>query len=117
MPKKIKLTPELREQILQAVSWERVRKVVEAEIARGMGRHPDAKTNEAEAEAIAIRVQIVRQQSELSLADFAERYRIPVTVIQDWEHGRRVPDAVALAYLAVIEHESDAVIRALSHAA
>jgi putative transcriptional regulator len=48
--------------------------------------------------------------------EFAARYRINVARLRDWEHGRSVPDSVALAYLQVIAREPEAVDRALSAA-
>lgn len=50
----------------------------------------------------------------LTQEQFAERFRIPIGTLRDWEQGRRKPEAPALAYLAVIEHETEAVDRALA---
>ena len=52
----------------------------------------------------------------LSQPAFAEKYDIPVGTLRDWEQGRTRPDAAALAYLRVIEHEPEAVQRALAAA-
>jgi putative transcriptional regulator len=38
----------------------------------------------------------------MSQSEFAEAYHIPLATLQGWEQGRRVPDATAAAYLAVI---------------
>ena len=69
-----------------------------------------------EGEGIALRVQWVRNRTGLSQPAFAEKYNIPVGTLRDWEQGRARPDAAALAYLRVIEHEPEAVQRALAAA-
>jgi len=62
----------------------------------------------------AARVRWVRKQTGLSQEEFAERYRIPIGTLRDWEQSRREPDAAALAYLTVIERDPEAVRRALA---
>ncbi len=59
------------------------------------------------------RVRLARKRLGLSQSRFAERFRIPVATLRDWEQGRHKPDATALAYLTVIERAPDAVERAL----
>jgi len=60
------------------------------------------------------RIRRIRNKLHLTQAAFAERFRIPVASLRDWEQGRRVPDSATLAYLTVIEREPDAVVRALA---
>jgi putative transcriptional regulator len=36
------------------------------------------------------------------LTEFAEKYRIPLPTLKNWEQGRRQPDAPASAYLQAI---------------
>ena len=50
----------------------------------------------------------------LSQEEFASRFGIPLRTLQEWEQGRREPDATTLAYLKVIEHEPDVVTRVLA---
>jgi putative transcriptional regulator len=38
----------------------------------------------------------------LSQQEFAQKYRIPLPTLRNWEQGRRQPDAPAAAYLHVI---------------
>lgn len=48
----------------------------------------------------------------LSEAEFAERYRISLSMLQDWERHKAVPDAMAQAYLAAIAADPDGVASA-----
>ncbi len=75
-------------------------------------------TSEEElARAVAARaVRRARQCSGLSQAKFAERFRINLARLKDWEQGRFMPDTAALAYLKVIERDPEAVARALDTA-
>jgi putative transcriptional regulator len=56
----------------------------------------------------------VRRVLGLSQEEFARRYHIPLRTLQEWEQGRREPDAAVLAYLTVIEREPAAAARALA---
>ena len=56
----------------------------------------------------------VRRALGLSQEEFAGRFGIPLRTLQEWEQGRREPDATTLAYLKVIEREPDVVTRALA---
>ena len=47
-------------------------------------------------------VRALREQLHMSQSEFAEAYHIPLATLQGWEQGRRMPDATAAAYLAVI---------------
>ena len=56
----------------------------------------------------------IRWRLHLSQAAFAKTFRIPLSLLRDWEQHRRKPDQAARAYLEVIAREPDAVRRALS---
>jgi len=58
-------------------------------------------------------VRSIRAKTGLSQASFAQRYALSVRAVQDWEQGRRQPEAPVRAYLTVIDHEPEAVVRAL----
>lgn len=58
-----------------------------------------------------------RKATGLTQQAFAERYGFPLATFQDWEQGRRVPDAGSRAYLRVIAQIPDAVAKALDDAA
>ena len=47
-------------------------------------------------------VKALRRRLEMSQAEFAEAYRIPLPTLKGWEQGRRQPDATAAAFLSVI---------------
>jgi putative transcriptional regulator len=59
------------------------------------------------------RAKIVRRALDLTLEEFAARYRIPVGMLRDWEEGRAEPDEAAAAYLRVIAREPEMVRKAL----
>jgi putative transcriptional regulator len=90
--------------------------MTEEEIEADIASDPDA-VSFSDAELVAIRVQHVRKQTGLSQPEFAKRFRIPLGTLRDWEQARSAPDAAALAYLKVIEHNPDAVVHALETAA
>jgi putative transcriptional regulator len=58
-------------------------------------------------------VRALRQRLKLSQNAFARAFGLPKRTIQDWEQGRRRPEGAARVLLKVIEHEPDAVKRAL----
>jgi putative transcriptional regulator len=58
-------------------------------------------------------VRALREKLGLSQSDFAALFGFNVRSLQDWEQGRRQPEIPIRAYLAVIQREPEAVIRAL----
>ena len=60
--------------------------------------------------------KVVRRALGLSQEQFAERFRIPVGTLRDWEQGRVEPDQAARAYLTVIARIPDVVSKALDPA-
>jgi len=60
------------------------------------------------------RAKIIRRALGLSQEDFAERYRIPIGTLRDWEQGRVEPDQAARAYLTVIARDPEGVRKALA---
>ena len=58
-------------------------------------------------------VKVIRRALDLSQEEFAERFRIPLGTLRDWEQGRKDPDAAARAYLVVIGRNPVAVSEAL----
>ena len=112
---RITVTPGMHDQIARSIDWARVDAMTEEEIERNLASDPDAGSPLSEAEGQAIRVQIVRKSTGLSQPRFAERFRIPLGTLRDWEQARSAPDAAAIAYLRVIERDPNAVVRALEH--
>ena len=58
-------------------------------------------------------VRALRERLGLSQSDFAALVGFNVRSLQDWEQGRRRPEIPIRAYLAVIQRDPQAVIRAL----
>ena len=58
-------------------------------------------------------VKRVRSQAGMSQAEFARAFCINPRTLQEWEQGRRKPDATTRAYLAVIARNREAVLAAL----
>jgi putative transcriptional regulator len=60
-----------------------------------------------------INVRAIRERVGMSQAQFAIRFAISPRTLQEWEQGRRMPDATVRAYLTVIDRNPDAVQNAL----
>jgi putative transcriptional regulator len=58
-------------------------------------------------------IKVIRRALQLSQEEFAQRFRIPLGTLRDWEQGRKEPDAAAKAYLIVIGRNPEAVRLAL----
>ena len=61
-----------------------------------------------------VNVKAIRSRLGLSQAEFSRRYAVSPRSLQEWEQGRRKPDATTRAYLAVIAKNRKAVMDALS---
>jgi putative transcriptional regulator len=48
-------------------------------------------------------VKTIRLSLRMSQTHFAAAYRIPLLTLKNWEQGRRMPDALAIAYLLAIK--------------
>lgn len=55
----------------------------------------------------------LRRKLRLTQHQFAERFRIPIGSLRDWEQGRVAPDKTAQAYLDVIAASPRTVEKAL----
>lgn len=62
------------------------------------------------------RAKFIRRKLGLSQEEFAQRFRIPLGTLRDWEQHRSEPDQAAQAYLLVIERNPTAVQQALEPA-
>jgi putative transcriptional regulator len=93
-----------------------IRRMTEAEIKAAAEVDPDARPMSPGQLRRARRVprtKTLRRALHLTQEEFATRYRIPLGTLRDWEQGRCEPDQPARAYLAVIAHDPDGVLRAL----
>jgi putative transcriptional regulator len=61
-----------------------------------------------------IDVKRIRAKARMSQAEFAQAFCINPRTLQEWEQGRRKPDATTRAYLAVIARNREAVLEALA---
>ncbi len=61
----------------------------------------------------ADRILALRRRLGLSRQEFADRFGLDACILQDWEQGRRVPGRAARVLLTVIDHDPEAVVRAL----
>ncbi len=97
--------------------WARVDAMTEEEAEANAFSDPDGAP-ETEAEIAAawgeIYLRETRAKLNLTQAEFAETFRIPLGTLRDWERGASVPDASARTLLRVIAREPEAVIRALA---
>src|SRR6266699_1474093 len=59
-------------------------------------------------------VKRIRKQAGMSQGEFARAFCINPRTLQEWEQGRRKPDATTRAYLAVIAKNREAVLDALA---
>jgi len=59
-------------------------------------------------------VKRIRSKAGMSQAEFARAFCINPRTLQDWEQGRRKPDATTRAYLTVIARNRKAVLDALA---
>jgi putative transcriptional regulator len=62
-----------------------------------------------EAERDRYGVARLRRRMRVSQIAFAERYRIPLSTLRQWEQGTREPDGAAKLLLRVIEEHPDLV--------
>lgn len=93
--------------------------VTDEEITREEKSDPDNPPWTAEELArgwAARELRLTREKSGLSQSQFAKRYRINLARLRDVEQGRTMPDSAFLAYVRVINHEPEAVDRALNAA-
>ena len=96
-------------------------------IAAAVASDPDAAPIRAEGEIEALLAREVardrhgvarlRRRLKLSQVQFADRYRIPLSTLRQWEQGSREPDAATRLLLAVIAEEPALVARVARRAA
>ncbi|WP_061933123.1 DNA-binding transcriptional regulator [Aureimonas sp. AU22] len=59
-------------------------------------------------------IRTVRTRLGLSQQEFAQRFRVPVGTLRDWEQARTTPPDFALAYVRVIARHPDMVLQAIA---
>jgi putative transcriptional regulator len=95
--------------------WREFDALTDADILEAARSDPDAEPlGEAQLRRMnRPNPKVVRQALGLSQEEFAERFKIPVGTLRDWEQGRVQPDQAARAYLMVIARNPKAVRKAL----
>jgi len=58
-------------------------------------------------------VRTLRKKLNMTQAEFAARFHLPLGTVRDWEQGAHRPDKAAQVLLTVIAKDPDAVARAL----
>jgi len=109
----VRIKPDGTEEVMPV---EPLAPMTESEVEAAAWGDPDAGpfTPEELAKAKRIpRARTLRRALGLTQEEFAARYRIPLGTLRDWEQGRCEPDQPARAYLTVIAHDPQGVMRAL----
>ena len=60
-------------------------------------------------------VKAIRQRLGQSQSEFACMIGVSVSTLQNWEQGRRQPDAPAAAYLLAIKRRPKEIMEAVAH--
>jgi putative transcriptional regulator len=95
--------------------WARVNAMTDEEVLAAAHADPDA---EALAKMRRVSpVKALRQRLDMTQAEFAEAFGLPISTLRDWEQLRSNPDAPARALLRAIEREPDTMRRLLSRVA
>jgi putative transcriptional regulator len=110
---KFKLTPRNPPK----TDWRRFDAMTEEERHRAAVSDPDCPPVSAAQLARARRipdVRRIRRGLKLTQDEFARRFHLPLGTLRDWEQGTHRPDRAAETLLKVIEHDPEAVAKALS---
>jgi putative transcriptional regulator len=87
------------------------------DLVKSMGEaceHAEGKRSAVRIHVVeAPEVRAIRRKLRMSQTEFAEKYRIPLPTLKNWEQGRRQPDAPASAYLHAIAKRPREISEAL----
>jgi putative transcriptional regulator len=100
--------------------WARIDAMTDEEVMAAALSDPDAQplTPEQLAKMRRVsRVKVLRQRLDMTQAQFAEAFHLPITTLRDWEQHRSTPDAPARALLLAIERDPEVMRRLLAEAA
>lgn len=62
-------------------------------------------------------VKAIRAKTKLSQVKFAEKLRVPVGTVRDWEQHRRSPDAPARTLLGMVDADPKAALALIERSA
>jgi putative transcriptional regulator len=90
-------------------------KVTEADIARWKAQdgYADFEFTKEARFVPAVDVRAIREEIGLTQWEFAQRYRLSLRTIQEWEQGRKQPSEAARVLLFAISREPKALAKAL----
>ena len=94
--------------------WDRLRAMTEEEINAAALSDPDCPPSTDEQLARFKRVNAVkdiRRRLDMTQAQFAETFRLPLATVRDWEQERSHPDAPARALLTAIARDPQTMMR------
>lgn len=109
----VRLTREMAKRAARKIDWAKQDAKTDKDIAREVAANPDAAPILTDAETAAALVRTVRMKLDISQAEFARRFQVPIGTLRDWEQNRKHPDAPAFAYLRLIAIAPDFVAKAL----
>jgi putative transcriptional regulator len=96
--------------------WERVRAITDEEVEAAALSDPDAQPlteEELSRMKLVPRAYTLRRALGLTQEEFADRYRIAIGTLRDWEEGHTEPDQTARTYHYGIAADPDGVARSL----
>jgi putative transcriptional regulator len=97
--------------------WARLEAMTDAEAIAAANADPDAPpltATELKAMRRVSRVKLLRQRLDMTQAEFAEAFHLPISTLRDWEQHRSIPDAPARALLLAIERDPEVMRRLLA---
>ena len=100
--------------------WARLNAMTDQEVMRAARSDPDAQPLTAEQLAKmgrVPRVKALRERLDMTQAQFAAAFHLPITTLRDWEQHRSTPDAPARALLLAIERDPEVMRRLLGETA
>ena len=100
--------------------WARLDAMTDEEAMAAARSDPDAQplTSEQLTRMRRVsRVKVLRQRLDMTQAQFAAAFHLPITTLRDWEQHRSTPDAPARALLLAIERDPEVMRRLLAETA
>jgi putative transcriptional regulator len=97
--------------------WERLNAMSEEEVVAAALSDPDAQPLTEAQLASAKRVnaiKVIRRRLDMTQAQFAATFQLPLATVRDWEQGRTRPDAPARALLTAIARDPETMRRLVS---
>jgi putative transcriptional regulator len=97
--------------------WRRLDAMTDKEVEAAAQSDPDARpltpAQLAKMRCVS-RVKVLRQRLNMTQAEFAEAFHLPLTTLRDWEQRRSTPDAPARSLLLAIERDPEVMRRLLA---